>query len=74
MGLQMGKTFLHKLMLEKIFSKTIRPILIRLNADYPCMKAIRVCLDKGTNPHQRGDNHKNANIGKSFKNFVLKNQ
>jgi hypothetical protein len=27
------------------------------------MKAIQVCLDKETVPHQRGDNHKNANIG-----------
>jgi hypothetical protein len=27
------------------------------------MKGIEVYLHKGTNPHQRGDNHKNANIG-----------
>jgi hypothetical protein len=26
------------------------------------MKGIQVCLDKGTDPHQKGDNHKNANI------------
>jgi hypothetical protein len=28
------------------------------------VKAIQGCLDKGTDPHERGDNHKNANIGK----------
>jgi hypothetical protein len=27
------------------------------------MKENRVCLDKGTASRQRGDNHKNANIG-----------
>jgi hypothetical protein len=27
------------------------------------MKGNQVCLDNGTDPHQRGDNHKNANIG-----------
>jgi hypothetical protein len=26
-------------------------------------EGIQVCLDKGTDPHQRGDNHKNANTG-----------
>jgi hypothetical protein len=41
---------------------------IKLDANYPCMKGIQVVvvfffLDKGTYPHQRGDNHKNANIG-----------
>jgi hypothetical protein len=48
--------------LEKI-SKTSRPISIKLSdAIYPCMKGIQVCLDKGTDPHQWGDNHKNTNI------------
>jgi hypothetical protein len=28
------------------------------------MKGIQVCLDNRTDPHQRGDNHKNANIGR----------
>jgi hypothetical protein len=62
-GPQLGKTFLQKFILEKIFSKTSRPISIKLHANYPCMKGIQVCLVKGTVPHQRGDNHKNANIG-----------
>jgi hypothetical protein len=59
----LGKTFLHKFVLGKIFSKTSRFISIKLDANYPCMKRIQVCLDKETNPHQRGDNHKNSNIG-----------
>jgi hypothetical protein len=45
--------------LEKIFfSKTSRPISIKIDANYPCMKEIQVCLDKGTNPYQMEDNHK----------------
>jgi hypothetical protein len=64
MGLQFGKKLLHKLVLEKVFfSKTSRPISIKLDANYPCMKGIQVCLDKGTDTHQREDYHKNANIG-----------
>jgi hypothetical protein len=43
--------------------KTRRPISIKIHAKYPCIKGIQVCLDKGTDPHQRGDNNKNANIG-----------
>jgi hypothetical protein len=62
MGLQLGKTFLHEL--EKIISKTNWPNSIEVDADYPYVKAIHVCLDKGTDPHQRGDNYKHANIGK----------
>jgi hypothetical protein len=27
------------------------------------MKGKQVCLDNGIDPHQRGDNHLNANIG-----------
>jgi hypothetical protein len=47
---------------KKIFSKTNRFISIKLDANYPSMKGIQVCFDKETNPHQREDNHKNANI------------
>jgi hypothetical protein len=38
-------------------------ISIKLDATYLCMKGIQVCLDKETNPHQRGNNHENPNIG-----------
>jgi hypothetical protein len=57
-------SFLHKFILEKIFfAKTSWPISIKLDVNYPCMKRIQVCLNKGTDPHQRGDNRKNANVG-----------
>jgi hypothetical protein len=56
------KTFLHKFVLEKIFSRISRLISIKLDASYPCMKGIQLCLDNETNPHQRVDNKKNANI------------
>jgi hypothetical protein len=48
---------------KKIFSKTSRPVSIKLAVNYPCMKEIQVCLDKGTDLHQREDNLKNVNIG-----------
>jgi hypothetical protein len=41
--------------LEKIFSITSRTIQIKLDANHPCMKRIQVCLNKETNPHQKGD-------------------
>jgi hypothetical protein len=53
-----GKIFLHKPILEKIFSQTSRPISIKLEANYLCMKGIQVCLDKGIDPHQKVDNYK----------------
>jgi hypothetical protein len=64
MGLQFGKKKLYELILDKVFSKTNRAISIKLDANYPCVKTIQVCLNKGTDPHQRGDNHRNAIIGK----------
>jgi hypothetical protein len=63
-GPQLVRTVLHKRILEKIFlSKTERPISITLYANYPCVREVQVCLNKGTASHQRVDNHKNANIG-----------
>jgi hypothetical protein len=50
-------------------------ISIKLDANYDCMKGNQICLDNGTNPHQRGANNKNANIGCGHsKNLVLKNR
>jgi hypothetical protein len=49
--------------LGKIFSKTNRPISVKLDANYPYMNGIQVCLDKWTDPYQRRNSHKNANIG-----------
>jgi hypothetical protein len=62
-GATIKKTNLHKIILEKIFSKTGRPMKIKLDANYPCMKGIQVCLDKRADCNQKGDDHKNANIG-----------
>jgi hypothetical protein len=39
------------------------PILIKLDANHPFIKAIQVNSNKGPGPHQQEDNHKNANIG-----------
>jgi hypothetical protein len=55
------KQFLH-LHWKKIFSKTNMPLSIKLDANYPCIKAIQVCLDKGTDPHKGEIITKNANI------------
>jgi hypothetical protein len=43
--------------------KTRWPISIKIDANYPYIKGFQVCIYKGTVPHQRGDNNKNANIG-----------
>jgi hypothetical protein len=47
---------------------------IKLDTNHPCMKGIQVCSNKGSDPLQRRDNHKNENIGwVLFKNLFLKN-
>jgi hypothetical protein len=45
------------------FSRTSEPNLIKLGANYFCIKGIEVCTNKGSSPLQMGDNHKNAKIG-----------
>jgi hypothetical protein len=49
--------------LKKIFSRTSRPISIKLGINHPWVKGILNCLHKGPGPLQRGDNHKNAKMG-----------
>jgi hypothetical protein len=39
-----------------------RPISIKLDTNYSCMKGIQVYSNDGPSPLQRGDNHKNAKI------------
>jgi hypothetical protein len=46
-----------------MFSITSRPNLIKLKTNYPWMKGIQVCSNKGPGPLQRGDNHKNVKMG-----------
>jgi hypothetical protein len=43
--------------------RTSRPNSIKLGTNYPWMKGVRVCSNKGTCPLQRGDNHKNVKMG-----------
>jgi hypothetical protein len=47
----------------KIFSRTSGPNSIKLGTNYPWVKGIKVCSNKGPNLLQRGDNHKNVKIG-----------
>jgi hypothetical protein len=56
----------------KIFSRTSRPKLIKLNTNYPWVKGIQVCSNKGPGTIQSGDNHKNVKMG-WVKNLILKN-
>jgi hypothetical protein len=46
-----------------MFSPTSRPYSIKLNTNYPWVKGIQFCSNKGPAPLQRGDNHKNIEIG-----------
>jgi hypothetical protein len=47
----------HKLILESFFPQTRKPISIKIDENYLCIKGIQVCLEKGTDTHQRGDNN-----------------
>jgi hypothetical protein len=47
----------------KIFSRTSRPKLIKLETNYLWVKGIQVCSNKGLGSLQRGDNHKNIKMG-----------
>jgi hypothetical protein len=44
------------------FSITSRPKSIKLGTNHSWMKGIKVYLDKGSCPLQRGDNYKNVKI------------
>jgi hypothetical protein len=56
------------LKIKKIFfSRTSRPISIKLDTHYPWVKGIEVCSNKGPGPLQMGDNCKK---GGSFKNLL----
>jgi hypothetical protein len=45
------------------FSITSRPKSIKLGTNYPWMKGIQVCSNKGPDPLQKGDNHPNIEMG-----------
>jgi hypothetical protein len=44
--------------LKVFFSRTSWPNSIKLKTNYPWMKGIQVCSNKGPGPLQRGNNHK----------------
>jgi hypothetical protein len=54
----------------KIFSRAIRPILIKRNTNHSCIKGIQVYANKGSGPLERGDN---AKIGWGHLKFFIKN-
>jgi hypothetical protein len=51
------------ILIKIFFSKTIRPISIKLGINHPWIKRILNCSNKGPGPLQRGDNHRNAKMG-----------
>jgi hypothetical protein len=68
---------IYMFILKKIFSRTSRPIAIKLGTNHPWVKEILVYTNKGpgplqfgiqiysnegSSPLQRGDNHKNAKV------------
>ena len=58
-GATIGKTIFAYFYIEKkIFSRTSRPIQIKLGINHPWVKGILNCSNKGPGPLQRGDNHK----------------
>jgi hypothetical protein len=49
--------------LKIFFSSTSWPKSIKLGTNYPWVKGIQVCSNKGQGPLQRGDNNKNVKMG-----------
>jgi hypothetical protein len=65
-GATIEKTiFFYVFTLKKIFSRSSRPLSIRLGTNYPLskVKGIQHCTNQVPGPFQRGDNHKNAKMG-----------
>jgi hypothetical protein len=54
---------IHLKFLKIFFFRTSRPKSIKLGTNYPWVKGIQVCSNKGPGPLQRGDNHKNVKMG-----------
>jgi hypothetical protein len=53
---------IYMFILIKMFSRTSRPISIKLGTNHPWVKEILDYSNKGPGPLQMGDNHKNAQI------------
>jgi hypothetical protein len=48
---------------RKIFSRTNKPISIKLGTNYPLVMGILNYSNQGPGPFRRGDNYKNATMG-----------
>jgi hypothetical protein len=60
----MGKTLFICLLGEtNLFSRTSRPISIKLGTNHPEITGIKNYTNQGPGPFQRGDNHKKGKIG-----------
>jgi hypothetical protein len=55
---------LHCIFFFKILCRNSRPNSIKPSAHYPWVNGIQDCWNKGPDPLQRGDNHKNVKMGR----------
>jgi hypothetical protein len=62
----------------KTFENLLQKLWVKFNklgTNYPWMKGIQVCSNKGPGPFQKGDNHKKCeNRVGSFENLLLQNR
>jgi hypothetical protein len=58
---------------KNFFSRTSKPNSIKLGTNYPWVKRIQFCSNKGPGPLQRGDNHKNEKMGWGHLKILLQN-
>jgi hypothetical protein len=59
---------------EIFFSRTSRPISIKLDTNHPWIKGILNCSNKGPGSLERGDNYQKCKNGVgSFKNLLFQN-
>jgi hypothetical protein len=58
--------------LKKIFSRSSRPISLKLSTNDPSVKTIIKCLNEGPDSCPRGDDHKMQKCGRSLKTFLLR--
>jgi hypothetical protein len=64
-GAIIGKTIFTYFYIEKkILSRTSWPISSKLGINHSWVKGILYCSNEGPGPLQRGDNHKNAKMGR----------
>jgi hypothetical protein len=63
-GATIGKTILTCVYIEKKnFSRTSRPVSVKLGINHPWVKGILNCSNKGPSLPQRGDIYKNTKMG-----------